>query len=333
MTFPRRLVDSIEDEAIRGVLRSAQLERPSREAALRTGMLIGVSSTSMATTLAATCAARAGAKVVGPAGTSVVAGTPGAVTVWSITTLGVKSMVVGLLVLSGGWSVSTWLGDAHPATSPPLVRHSVATSAPSVLPVTELPAETVPATPTQATLAVRSESRGPRPSRSPPPPSARGPVSHSRETTSAVPGNGEAPQGGGTSPERVVVAFEPPEPPRRQPGAVSPTSVLPAAQQTTRPRTARLPAATLGDEVALLDSARRALREGRPQVARTVLDRYFEHAEFRTLALEATVLRIQVLLQSGQRAEAALLARQLLQRLPPGRHADQLQHIIHDASH
>src|SRR5439155_11813628 len=74
--------------------------------------------------------------------------------------------------------------------------------------------------------------------------------------------------------------------------------------------------ASLVEEVALLDRAREALVAGDPRRALAALDAY-ERARVGTrLAAEATLLRIEGLLASGDRARAASLAAEFLRAHP-----------------
>ncbi|MBN2193045.1 MAG: hypothetical protein JW751_09535 [Polyangiaceae bacterium] len=83
---------------------------------------------------------------------------------------------------------------------------------------------------------------------------------------------------------------------------------------TPAPRTA--PSASIADELKSLDAARSALSAGNPAGALTRLDEHARRYPRGGLALEAEVLRIEALAQSGNRAAAATRARAFVARYP-----------------
>lgn len=99
------------------------------------------------------------------------------------------------------------------------------------------------------------------------------------------------------------------EPPAEQAPAKSRSKAPPAPERAER-------GATLGDEVAMVESASRALRSGNPQAALGRLAEYRQRFPRGKLALEAQVLRIEALAQAGRGADAARLARGFLKRHP-----------------
>jgi hypothetical protein len=83
----------------------------------------------------------------------------------------------------------------------------------------------------------------------------------------------------------------------------------------------------LTEEVRALDEARRALREAEPSRALTVLER----SRYGVLAAEAAVLRVEALLQLGQRAAAEREAAPILARNPAGLHATRVRALLRRA--
>jgi hypothetical protein len=80
--------------------------------------------------------------------------------------------------------------------------------------------------------------------------------------------------------------------------------------------------------VALLDEARGALGAGDPKASIAALDRYaaaFPHGTFRQ---EATVLRIETLLQAGDHARAESLANAFLAADPSGPYAKRVRQMM-----
>jgi hypothetical protein len=86
--------------------------------------------------------------------------------------------------------------------------------------------------------------------------------------------------------------------------------------------------ADLRDEIALLDEARLALRQG--QAARTLsaIDRYRSSFQSRAFDQEATVLRIEALDALGNRSRAAQEAKSFLSRHPNSPHGDRLKRLL-----
>ncbi len=67
-----------------------------------------------------------------------------------------------------------------------------------------------------------------------------------------------------------------------------------------------------GEEIALIDAARTAVRTGAPANALTLLRRYRQSFPSGTFSPEATVLEVEALSASGQHARAEALAREFL---------------------
>jgi hypothetical protein len=84
-------------------------------------------------------------------------------------------------------------------------------------------------------------------------------------------------------------------------------------------------------DVALLDAARRALREGDTAQALSLVSRYDTERETHVLDREARLLHIDVLLARGQRAQARALAQQYLAAFPSDAHAERLRALVDDA--
>jgi len=91
-------------------------------------------------------------------------------------------------------------------------------------------------------------------------------------------------------------------------------------------------ATSLVQEIALLDRARESLLAGDPRRTIALLDAYERARVGTSLAAEATLLRIEALLGSGEQARAASLASEFLRSHPESPVADRMRAIIHDAS-
>jgi hypothetical protein len=82
-------------------------------------------------------------------------------------------------------------------------------------------------------------------------------------------------------------------------------------------------------EIAALDEARTALRQGRAQDALGALDRYgAEYGKNGGLRVEATVLRIDALIRSGNRGRATALASAFLARNPKSPYAARVRALL-----
>jgi len=104
--------------------------------------------------------------------------------------------------------------------------------------------------------------------------------------------------------------------------------ILPALPSTS---TIAPPSADQGsllrDEVAMIDAARAALESRESSTALSILNRYDTRVRTHVLDREARLLRIDALVQSGDRASAARLAQDYLNDLPNDPHAARLRAI------
>jgi hypothetical protein len=121
---------------------------------------------------------------------------------------------------------------------------------------------------------------------------------------------------------------------RSQPGAAEPGDEA-AAEQAARVSSSRRSvarpsggSASIREQTALIDAARRQLGAGDPAGALRQLDAYEAKFARGMLGQEATLLRVEALAQSGNRAAARGLARQLLARHPDSQYAKRLQSLI-----
>jgi hypothetical protein len=115
------------------------------------------------------------------------------------------------------------------------------------------------------------------------------------------------------APELAPLAAEKPAPARLR------------AQPTAEPARAE---STLAAEVAALDGARSAARNRDAAGALALLDAYERDFPGGVLAVEATVLRIEALANSGQSERALAVGRALLSRSPSGPHAERIRSIV-----
>jgi hypothetical protein len=113
--------------------------------------------------------------------------------------------------------------------------------------------------------------------------------------------------------------------------AAAPGAREPSAQPNGAPAAAeRAPAAaaTLSNELGALKQIRQELRDGNGSAALALLDRYDSGEYGASLALEASVLRIEALDAVGRRADAELLARRFVRANPDSPLAERAQRFI-----
>jgi hypothetical protein len=138
-----------------------------------------------------------------------------------------------------------------------------------------------------------------------------------------------------TPSEKPAVTRSRPAPAPSPKEHAAPTAPAPAPAETAelavrRPAPAA-PADTLSEELAVLDQARRALAKRDHAGALARLDEYARRFPRRHLSSEATVLRIETLVKSGDTAQATKLGKDFLARQPNGPYAKRVSSLIGDA--
>jgi len=127
------------------------------------------------------------------------------------------------------------------------------------------------------------------------------------------------------------------------PGKLHPTPPVTAAPTNSAPRGAvapsnsvsavrpalKAPAASLEQELEMLDRARQALLSGDTTTARARLAQYDQTATRRHLGAEAALLRIQVLAVSGRASEASALASEFVAQHPNSPLVDRAKSFVH----
>ncbi|WP_437337482.1 hypothetical protein [Sorangium sp. So ce394] len=111
------------------------------------------------------------------------------------------------------------------------------------------------------------------------------------------------------------------------PGPAAPgrAALAKAAPAASSPRAPERNTSTLASELALLDTARRALRRGDPAAALALLDRHAREFAGAQLADEAAAIRVEALASQGDRAGARAAARRFLEAHPGSPHADRVE--------
>jgi hypothetical protein len=134
---------------------------------------------------------------------------------------------------------------------------------------------------------------------------------------------------GSALPRAVTMAQPADSPPA--PELSAPRLAVPPAQRRAPPASSSLPTVRedpLAREVAALDEARAALRRGELGAARRVLDAYEADPGRGALRAEALYLRIETLVQAGERSAAAEVARQLLRTYPGSAPAARARELV-----
>jgi hypothetical protein len=108
------------------------------------------------------------------------------------------------------------------------------------------------------------------------------------------------------SPERLALPVEP------RAAVPEPTPAPRAGASSARARTAAPATSDLGDQIAVLDSARAAIATGAGRRALEILRRYQDRYPTGSLRPEAVALEVEALMKSGREAEARALARRFV---------------------
>jgi hypothetical protein len=130
-----------------------------------------------------------------------------------------------------------------------------------------------------------------------------------------------------SAPKAIETSVAPNEAPSPAiaPAAEEQPKVAPAARE---PRNAGPTSPSLSNEVAALQVARTALAGHDPGAALAALDRYKSRYPAGRLAPEATVLRIEALVERGDRAQASALADRFEAANPKSPYADRIRSIL-----
>ena len=127
-----------------------------------------------------------------------------------------------------------------------------------------------------------------------------------------------------------VVASAPPDVPAAPTpvATVEESAAPPARTATARPAQSAAIGPSLADEVAALDEARRTLSRGDANGALAALDGYNRTFPRGVLRETASVLRVEALARSGNRAAAVALAQRLLRAHPKSPYAVKLRSLV-----
>jgi len=286
-----RLVDEGADEFELGLLRSAERDAPGDGAQHR--LLAALAVASVATTAA---------RSAGAAGTGAPASTGTALVVAKWVAIAV---LAGGVTVAGLYSLAGSHERAAPAVvSPPTSVSQVPSNAPAPIPDPHADLAPNPTTPSESSgdgvlvMQNAAPSMAPRPT----------PLSSARP-------NPAAPLAAPSTGERYEAVSEPA--PRAPANAEAESAAVPDGLDPT-----------LAAEVRAIDQARSSLRERRAVDALRVLDAYASSFPNGTFEPEATALRVEALIATGNRAEAERLGQAFLRAHPKSPVARQVQALM-----
>jgi hypothetical protein len=155
------------------------------------------------------------------------------------------------------------------------------------------------------------------------------PAAHSSPPASSARPALTAPQANPVAPQAPALRLD--EPPPNAPGVApaEPPSVTPSRGPAPA-EGAPAAAPSLADELAMLETARRALVRGEPRRTLSVLDEHAQSFRRPRLLTEAAVLRIEALVASGDRARASRLGKDFLARHGNGPYERRVRSLIGD---
>ena len=139
-------------------------------------------------------------------------------------------------------------------------------------------------------------------------------------------------------PARDRKTFEPPsmavaensDPGRAAEPTVAPPPASPAPRSTRPSLSGSTP--DIGDEIATIEAARRAFDRGSGREGLAIIDRYLSDHPRGALVPEATVLRIEGLVLSGEKARAKAVGEAFLRAHPKSPHVQRVRSLIGPAS-
>jgi hypothetical protein len=288
------------DDFDRALLGSADIDRPASGAVTRAAAALGIAAVAAPVAVAA-----AATGVAGRAATF-------SFTKWTlISALGVAGAGTGTVAYLGANRGVT--ARELPAAQAPVAAPARGEAARTVAPADDLP-PAPPVAPTTVNDAL---------------PAAPGTVAAPAARRPAA-----APLAAPATPSPAVAAFPQDPAPTAGPGA-APAAAATAPGATPAPAAANAaPAAAPGgavsiaEEVALVDRARHALRQGRAGEAFDTLSLHQSRWPNGVLATEVRVLRVEALLRMGQRASAQRDARAFIAVQPNSRYAARLRELF-----
>ncbi len=320
MSDLRRLMDEGGSEAELALLRAARSDGPPDGAA-------------RARTLAALAA---GAAAVGTAS----AGTAGLAAVVSKLFSSTVAKVLVVLAIGGGVGATILMQHRAPehavpsgdTPKPVRVTHGMESAEPSAPVATASPLATTTTPEIPAPVALEPAQTRSTPTPTPAPPALAPPA-----TPAVVAAPTVARATGGPAAVRphgaAMATASAPTPsatpvPASGPGVLALGGAAPGPTEPVAPPPPSPPSASLSSEVALLDSARAALAAHDPAGALDAVARYDRAFPGGVFVPEARILRIQALLQAGDRARAQALAGELLRADPNGPYAKRVREMI-----
>jgi hypothetical protein len=325
MNDPRRLRSAGGRELERLLLESVRDDRPSAGAQARTIAALGAGTAIGVSSVAGGAAAIAAPKAI--AGTT-------ALLLAKYFAIGAGTGIATLAVMHNITpSIAARETAPRPiatiAAEPSALRGSVVATHP------EMPAALAGAPSMEAALAREPETMGASPFWAPPAAQEARPVSALVSAgkgrvartliPSITPGVGAAPTPATVS-ENPGMAALPASDVTASPAAVAAAASLASTSPPTLP--APPPASLLARQIAVLDQARRVLKSGDAASTIVMLDGYRMTFPAGDLMPEATLLRIEALLQLGQRSAAEQVASAFLANRASGAHSQRIRRLL-----
>ncbi len=299
--------DTDLDDFDRALLGAGRGDVPARGAAQRAAAALGVGLTATAPLAAASTATGVAARALAAAGSKwVVVGAFGVMSAGAGTVLLTRQPVHGARVeLHRGTPAAP--GAVAPATAPKRAEP------------TPSPREVPPGGPPVAAFPVEAAAGEPQAS----PPRAPSPALIAGRTAGEKPNAAVeralvAPLSPAVQPPEARAAFPAPSPPANEVTEGAPSDAKKSSGHGV----------SIAEEVSMVDQARQALRQGRPNDAFAQLKRYQERWPGGVLATEVVVLRVEAELALDEREAARRDARAFIAAQPSSRYAARLRELF-----
>lgn len=307
MTERLPLSATTTDPVEQALLRSIRRDAPSPQAMQRTAAALGLSATAFAAT-----SSSAGAL----ASSSIASGT-----VVSLPWIALKAVVIGTLCGSVALvGVNAITAGQSQIERPPVVASGSAIASRSVAVATAL---------VSRRLEPEAAARAPFDAVQTPKVTSRTPTRPSLDGDTSQPAALQAPPSEPPVEATAMATVAQNEEPRVNAVAARNFAPVMATDASAMPQTEAPPvASSMGQEIATVDLARRALREGDAGAALRTLDEYRARWPRGVFAIEVMVLRVETLLAMGQRAAAESLAASTIRAQPTSRYATRLRNLL-----
>lgn len=319
MTDLRPLLDTCDDDLERALLHSTHLDAPNPAGLRDTALALGLGA-STASALAATLSAATASAATLPVATASVATLPAAIVTGHTAPLGATGVVA---TTSGATTAATSaLGASLGMLGKGLLGGTLLslvalTTVDQTLGTSSQPASSTPlAAPSAGKIPNRSGQPDSPLSVSTLPPTGTNDAQPIAEPEAVVHGRRFARK----APAPAIASAEAPR------LVEAPASAAFDSTPPARPSPSSV-GASLAAEIRILDQVRAALAAGGTARAGALLDQYASNHPSPTLAQEAALLRVRLLLARGQKSAAAESARRIIAQHPESAHVESLRRL------